>query len=153
MPDHFTPAEHNSATRPEEGSDGWLRSRLGTVTRLAASLDRSRKALLALDLGAIEAGTREQWDLVRELDLVSRRRAEDGPQGPSADSPELEHRLQQSELLVRDSARLHAALLARMRGKLRVLANMLAGPSVTYNPLPDWSGGLPPARRANRRSL
>lgn len=152
MPDHFTDAKDNSASRLDERPDGWLRSRLGTMTRLAASLERSRKALLALDLGAIEAGTREQLDLVRELELVSRR-SEDGGQGPSAYSPEIEDRLRQSELQLRDSARLQAALLGRMRGKLRVLANMLAGPSVTYGPLPDWSGGLPSAWLANRRGL
>ena len=122
------------------------------MTRLAASLDRSRKALLALDLGAIEAGTREQLDLIQELELVPRCRAEDGAQDLSADSPELESRLRQSERQLRDSARLQAALLGRMRGKLRVLANMLAGPSVTYGPLPGWSGGLS-AWPANRRSL
>jgi len=126
-----------------------LPDRLAVMRELEASLQGSRKALLALDL-AIERGTREQVRLIRELEMVLRRPtassaigrqpAEDAAQGLPACAPELEEELRRCESRVRDGARLQAALLARARSKLRVLANMLADPSVTYERLLAGTG-------------
>jgi len=127
-----------------------LPDRLAVMRELEASLQGSRKALLALDLAGIERGTREQVRLIRELEMVLRRPtassaigrqpAEDAAQGLPACAPELEEELRRCESRVRDGARLQAALLARARSKLRVLANMLADPSVTYERLLAGTG-------------
>jgi hypothetical protein len=53
----------------------------------------------------------------------------------SGNSPEPEEELRRSCQRVLEATRLQAALLARARTKLRVLANMLAGQSVNYGPL------------------
>ena len=106
-----------------------VRSRLALLRELQASLSGSRRALLALDLGGIERGTREQIELGGRL-------AEDMAAGNRRPGRDLE--LQRAEDEVRQALRLQAALLARARAKLRVLGNMLAGPSANY--------AAPPAR-------
>lgn len=101
-------------------------SRLALLRELALSLSASRAALVALDLSRIEQGTREQIELSHRLtkDLA-------GEDEGNVPEPELE--MSQAEDEVRQALRLHAALLARVQIKLRVLANMLAGPSVNYS--------------------
>ncbi|MGA8837765.1 MAG: hypothetical protein WB538_19200 [Candidatus Sulfotelmatobacter sp.] len=125
------------------------RTRLALMRQLQASLLASRNALLALDLAAIGQGTREQVELslrlgenigilatsaVRIGRLIEPRPAS----GCAALAPELEPELtadlKRAELDVMQALRLQSALLARARAKLRVLANMLAGPSVNYGP-------------------
>jgi hypothetical protein len=103
-------------------------SRLVLLRELALSLSASRAALVALDLSGIEDGTREQINL-------SHRLAADMAGEDDVPEPDLEMKseMAQVENEVRQALRLHAALLARVEIKLRVLANMLAGPSVNYS--------------------
>jgi hypothetical protein len=102
--------------------------RLALLRELALSLAASQAALVALDLVGIEQGTREQIELSHQLakDIA----VKDGvPESGLAMTLEMT----QAENEVRQALRLHAALLARVQIKLRVLANMLAGPSVNYS--------------------
>jgi hypothetical protein len=124
------------------------------LRRLQASLGRSRRALVALDLAVIEDETREQWELVRALALSSSETREIG--NGSAQLPEwrLEEAvdLRQSEAQVRQALRLQAALLRRSQHKLRVIANMLADPAANYG-APFVPGMQAPVRAAKRASL
>lgn len=138
-----------------------VRLAVALTRELEASLDRSRKALLALDLGGIEYETREQAVLVQEFELALRRRsppkapgklpAGDSLLGSAACAVELDEELRRSANRVLQAVRLQAALLARARSKLRVLGNMLAGPSLTYGPLLARNGALRPAFASRRR--
>jgi len=99
------------------------------MRELEASLAGSRKALLALDLEDIERGTRDQVGLIRALETT----------GTSAEAsslrglpPSMAEELRRCEAGVLQEARLQAALLARAQRKLRILANMLADPSLSY---------------------
>jgi hypothetical protein len=128
-----------SRTDPDAG--------LAVMHKLEASLEASRRALLALDLAAIERGTSEQAGLVREFDALLRQTREDGRpdlSGPSLSMGprERQEMLRQSAQRILEAARLQAALLARAQRKLRVLANTLAGPSVNYGRLWARNGGL-----------
>jgi hypothetical protein len=107
---------------------------LAVLRELEASLLASRRALLALDLGAIERGTREQAGLIREFDALLR-------PGLSAETPERQEAFRQSAQRILEASRLQAALLVRAQRKLRVLANMLAGPSASYGGLRAGNGG------------
>jgi len=132
--------------------------RLALLRELEDSLGRSRRALLALDLGGIERGTGEQLGLLRQIAAAGR-----GGTAMSADaippgheeahawaalSPALEKELRASQSRILEAARLHLALLARARAKLHVLANVLAGPSADYGALlaksrgPSWALAL-----------
>jgi hypothetical protein len=110
---------------------------------LEASLHRSQRALLALDLAGIERGTCEQVGLVRELHVLLRgktalpanaRLGENRMPAFVASTPELKEQLRASAKRILNLARLQAALLVRARWKLRIVANMLAGTSGTYGP-------------------
>jgi len=107
--------------------------------QLEASLHGSRKALIALDLAGMERGTREQVVLTREIEAVRRRSIAPADKR----TREQEEELRQSGNRVLAAARLQAALLVRARCKLRVLANMLADPSVNYGPLLARNGASP----------
>lgn len=102
--------------------------RLGLLAALEASLLGSQKALVSLDLEGIHRGTREQVDLVAKL-------AATWPRSTVGPSSVLAHERRQCELRTLQAARVQAALLSRLQSKLRVMANMLAGPSVIYGPL------------------
>jgi hypothetical protein len=112
------------------------------MRELEASLHSSRKALLALDLAGIESENRQQVQLIRELGRLVQRSPVTVPGRQPvrnrgawpAPSTEVEKELRQCCSQVLEAARLQAALLARVRAKLRVLANMLAGQSATYGP-------------------
>jgi hypothetical protein len=108
------------------------RSCIMLLRQLEASLQGSRRALLALDLAGLERGTREQAGLVGQFEPLRRRhkgyRTIVEPPNPS----ELQAELQRCAHRVREATRLQAALLARAQAKLRVLGNMLAGPSASY---------------------
>jgi len=143
--------ESNLAGRVTAANAGELanesvRARLSRMGELEASLEGSRRALLALDLGGIEGGTREQVVLIREFEALRRRPAEEaGTLALHAHAPELEQELRRSAKRILEAARLQAALLSRARCKLRVLANMLAGPSVDYGRLLARKGAGPRA--------
>jgi len=142
MPSQLGRADNNPCPNFSAPGDEFLRARLALMPALEASLRRSREALVAMDLEDIERGTREQAGFIRELKAASQRKLLPGggrqPQENRelvffASAAELEE-LRQSENRVREAARLQAALLARARYKLRVLANMLVGVSKTYRP-------------------
>jgi hypothetical protein len=118
--------------------------RLTLMGALEASLDVSRNSLLALDLAGIEQETAAQIGLIHELNELRRRKAiapacaresgEDAKTGKSPGSLALEKRLSESRNRILEAVRVQAAFLTRARGKLRILANMLAGPTVIYGP-------------------
>jgi len=120
---------------------------------LEASLHTSQKALLALDLAGIERGTREQVALIRKLEAALRRNAapsaserrpgEDEARSLPAGVHGLEEELRLRRNKIREACRLQLALLVRARARLRVLANMLAGPSVNYESLLTRSSAPP----------
>lgn len=112
---------------------------LALFCQLEASLHGSRKALLARDLAGIEQGTREQRALAGKVEAVLRKSIVFSGSG-------LEQELKQAGKRVLAAGRLQAALLARARLKLRVLANMLAGPSVNYGPAPEREDAMTPLR-------
>jgi hypothetical protein len=115
---------------------------LAVLRELEASLLASRRALLALDLGAIERGTSEQAGLIREFDALLRPGLSAGtPERIPERIPERQETLRQSAQRILEASRLQAALLARAQRKLRVLANMLAGPSASYGGLRAGNGG------------
>jgi len=133
------------------------------MRQLQYSLLASRNGVLALDLAAIGQGTREQVELSMQLGknigvaatsaarigrLMGARRACGwaalAPELEPELEPELKADLKRAELEVLQALRLQSALLARARGKLRVLANMLAGPSVNYGP--PWASSGARAR-------
>jgi hypothetical protein len=120
---------------------------LALMRELEGSLERSRQALLALDLGGVEQGTGEQIELVGKIQAALGRviRPETGRAPVQRCAPgteqcgrgpenELQEELRHSGNRILQAARLQAALLARAQWKLRVLANMLAGTSVRYGP-------------------
>ena len=138
-------------SQPPGNEEERLRTRLILMGELEASLQASLKALLALDLANIENETRHQIGLIREFDAqlqasraaaAREKSAEPGSCGAQVAVPELEETLVRSQKRILDALRLQAALLARARCKLRVLANMLAGPSGPYGPLLARDGGL-----------
>ena len=124
-----------------------VRHRLALMGELEASLHASRKALLALNLTGIELGTREQVGLLRKLEAALQRSMVP-PGRQNAYAPELEDETRRCGHRILQAARLQAALLARARAKLRVVANMLAGQSVTYGPLVAGNSPLLRAFRA-----
>ncbi len=155
-------AEQCTAKRP--------RADLALLTQLEASLQRSREALLAMDLSGIERGTFEQATLAREVAAslrtrvplpasgsLLRQKARPGPAfcETALDAGLEEGRLQgelfRSAHRILQASRLQAALLARARGKLRVLANVLAGPSALYGPPLSQPGALVTDFRTRRR--
>jgi hypothetical protein len=162
MPMHSIPPDSVAPPTAGDDADDFLRARLMLMAELEASLHRSRKALLALDLCGIESGTREQVRLVRDLVPLFRKakalpagsraegekregkKGEDEP-GLAGDGSELLEACQLSEGRVLEAARLQAALLTRARSKMRVMANMLTGPATIYGPLS--------ARRFDGRAL
>lgn len=124
------------------------RSRLLLMRQLYVSLCSGHRALLALDLVGIERSTMEQAELGRKLAEYiprgtrstensgnkKRRPAENRARGFAACAPEMEAELRRGERDVLQALRLQGALLVRAQHKLRVIANMLADPSVSYGP-------------------
>jgi hypothetical protein len=93
--------------------------------------------LLALDLAGIELRTSEQTQFIRRFAAILRRPLA-GQVAPAApDLPlegQIEKDLRRCEGRILNALRLQSALLARARSKLRVIANVLAGPSAPYGP-------------------
>jgi hypothetical protein len=109
--------------------------RLALMRELRTSLEGSHQALLALDLAGIQQGTRAQIELGRRL-------AEEIRQVCPCREQQPEEELRGIEWEVLQALRVQDALLERLRGKLRVLANMLAEPGSNYGPLLEGSGML-----------
>jgi hypothetical protein len=151
MPTDFVCAERSNRAAAWGKTDEFLRARLSVMPALEASLARSRRALLALDIDGIERGTREQASLIRELEAAQQpdmappadtqgHAAAYGGTVPPVCSAELVEELRRREIRIREGARLQAALLARVRYKLCILGNMLAGLSITYGPQSAQNG-------------
>lgn len=147
LPTHYERTARLSPGNIWVNGDEFLSARLAVIAALEASLQRSRKALLAMDLDGIERGTREQAALLQELKAAERRamaqtagdETQSGEREQEDDQAFLHQRtskrieeLRRSENRLREASLLQAALLARARHKLRVLGNMLAGSSATY---------------------
>jgi hypothetical protein len=155
MQTNLTPAPQLSSQGRSVMAERFAPERLQLLRGLELSLSGSRQALLALDLAGIEQGTREQVGLVRELQKFPERemrmrrlrpgfepeqtseRREGGTEETGAEVPpwsgEMAEDVRRCEEAVLQAARVQAALLARARRKLRILANMLAGPSLNYS--------------------
>jgi hypothetical protein len=145
---------------PEESINNLRRAQLDRIGALAISLENSRKSLLALDLAGMERETARQFELLEELNRLrfqlrsSTSRPENNQPETSSQmngyavqnlaSSELEEELKHAAMQVLDACRLHSALLARSQTKLRVLKNMLAGPSVNYDAITAGNGRLRP---------
>lgn len=142
MPSNGVRAAGKTWINSSKRSDEFLRVRLAVMPALEGSLHRSREALLTMDLDGIERGTREQVGLIGELKTAAQPKPRSGESGQPQEnrepvfsvSPAELQELRQTESRIREAARLQAALLARARYKLRVLANMLGGLSKSYRP-------------------
>lgn len=131
--------------------------RLELMRQLQASLTKSHRAMLELDLASIRQATAEQAGLSRQLaeliwpglepPIIKRTilerafigRAFAGERAPVSTgcAPRLHAELKEIEREVRQALLLQSALLGRARHKLRVMANMLADPSRNYGPVPE----------------
>ena len=119
------PGGENRNARP--GGEG----RQALLRQLEASLGRSHQALVALDVAAIEQGTREQQRLCRNL-AEAIWRSKNAADARAEENPALGEELRRDAAKVLAAARVQAALLKRSQHKLQVLANMLAGAERTY---------------------
>ena len=116
---------------------------LAVLAELAASLAGSQKALLKLDIAAVEHGTREQTRLGRALSALlltgkrtakfDRQRGKDRSLGLPAAAPELAE-LRAAANHVLHLSRVQNALLARAQRALRIRTNRAAGLGSTYGP-------------------
>jgi len=119
-------------------------AQLALMRDLASSLEGSHKALVALDLAGLVRETAEQAALIRKLKALAAEGALRTRQAATSraknSSPVLDPEITHCAVRIREATRLQAALLARLQGKLRVLANMLAGPGATYDLVPAANG-------------
>lgn len=125
---------------------------LAVMAALEASLAGSREALVSLDVAGLVSRNREQGLLSCELGPILGRAR--GEIEVLAGTPERSKELDQERLQIKQvrvvadrilfAVRTQSALLARLRTKLQVMANMLAGPSAVYGPrLADRFRGQP----------
>jgi hypothetical protein len=118
-------------------------SLLRLMAALEASVEGSRKTLLALDLPELVSRTREQILLSRQLAAVLYEACGDGDAlcraaGLTGEFGSQQVEREQARTIAKRiiaAIRLQYALLARSRTKLRVMANMLAGTSAAYGPI------------------
>jgi len=127
---------------------------LGLMAALEASLEGSRSALISLDVAGLAARTREQIGLSHELAAVLHQAS--GQIEPPSGMPDLSQPFAREQLQIESmrpiahriifAIRLQSALLARLRIKLRVMANLLAGCSAAYGPILSgrWPSGPRP---------
>ncbi len=114
---------------------------LAILVKLDESLAASHKALLALDLDAMEHRTCQQIALIKDL-AVSLEAAKsiadaEAPAGRLTQSFRclargIREELRDKAIRVRHAARLQFAVLSRAQRKLRAMANTLAGSHGTY---------------------
>jgi hypothetical protein len=143
-----------SASAEEAGRER-LQARLMLMGELEASLGLSQKALLELDLLKIESETQQQAGWMQKFHVLMQptiqatmaavpRERSAAPNALRGVLPlaEAEQEYKRSQARILDALRLQAALLTRARAKLRVLGNMLAGPTATYGLLPAGDQAL-----------
>ena len=111
-----------------------LSSILASTAELKASLERSRKALLALDLAGIELGAEEQIRLAARI-TASIERVKGLPLCRIWQDGKNIQELQSTVGRVLYAARVQAALLGRLQSKQIAMARMLVGTSMTYAPV------------------
>jgi hypothetical protein len=135
-------------------ADGWSagKNRVELLQQLEASLIRSHRALIALDLAAIGQGTREQRTLCRNL-AAEIRQSNTARDGRAAENPELAREQRCWERRVLEASRLQAALLKRAQRKLVVIGNMLAGAERNYVSPMDPNLGTPSSLTASNRDM
>ncbi|MGC1371170.1 MAG: hypothetical protein WA824_03435 [Candidatus Sulfotelmatobacter sp.] len=115
---------------------------LAAMAALEASLAGSREALVSLDVAGLVSRNREQSLLSRELGPILDRAR--GEIEVLVGRPEWSKELRQERLQIEQvrtaanrvvsAIRIQSSLLVRLRTKLQVMANMLAGPSAVYGP-------------------
>lgn len=127
-----------------------MERRLALLQKLEASLLSSHRALLSLDLAAIEQGTRGQLTLCENLALDIRQNQNATDRGRRLHSERLQE-LRRSEWKVLHAARLQAALLRRAQLKLHVMANTLAGLERNYAGPEAWRNRLRTSLLAENR--
>jgi hypothetical protein len=106
--------------------------RMPLLQKLEASLAASHRALVALDLAAIERGTADQRMLCHTIGLEMRRAIASAEDADAMENSKLSQEWKSRAWKVLRAGRLQAALLERARRKLRVMANMLAGSQRNY---------------------
>lgn len=126
------------------------KNRLALLQQLEASLAHSHRALITLDLAAIQQGTRDQLTLCRNL-AVEIRQSHVAEGRDATESSQLSQELRRSEWNVLQAARLQAALLKRAQRKLVVIENMLAGAERNYASRMQPMVGPPLSRAASNR--
>jgi hypothetical protein len=153
--EEFISAASFSADHRQKSAEQ-ARARLAIMGELYTSLLASCEALLALDLGGITRGTREQVGLsarlAREMGQENRCAVKDKPRAESGAASHVTARASALEAVrgveiraaaqqelkqsyrVLQALRLQSAILRRAGAKLRVLTNALAGPSANYGP-------------------
>ena len=122
---------------------------LALLAELENSLQSGQKALLALDISAIEASTAQQVRLTREIHIhpsprtslsLSQNERGEGQRGEDhrfaelSSEPWLSPELHAAALRVLQLARVQAALLRRTQRLLTVLSNLRADPGEAYGP-------------------
>src|SRR5258708_7844781 len=132
----------NSASFPaQEFGAGEVPIFATLLERLEISLAIGQRALLSLDVAAVERETREQNDLCREIGVLCLGNAaapmqhacEVGPRQPIIFvKGATELRAGQARIL--HLARVQAALLSKAQRYLAILANLRAAPEATYAP-------------------
>jgi hypothetical protein len=141
--------EDNSKASSRRLPEETLRSHLELMMALEASLGRSRKALVDLDLESLNRCTAEQVFLSRELAaILDQVRGSQRPIVQASDvanvqlvPSELRQTLRQTQSRVFTALQLQSALLARLQCKLCVLANMRAGLAAPYGVRLGTRGG------------
>jgi hypothetical protein len=136
--DNLRPENNDFPPDAAHARQGELHNLFTWMDQLRASLERGSRALLALDLEGIRQQTAEQAILTARLRCELARM-----QSSRRDARYIAPRAG----LLLEAARLHLGILARLQRKLRVMANMLAGPNTSYGPpdavtLPVASGKL-----------
>jgi hypothetical protein len=141
------------------------RSAGGLLAELEGSLEAGQRALLSRDLGGLERATGEQIGLQRSLQTLWSQNGEPGQDDvPGNDvppvDPALAAGLRAALWRVLYLGRVQAALLTRAQRSLRMLSNLLAGPTASYA-APSYAGpisnrpepgpGWMPARAASAR--
>lgn len=149
MATHSTSAVFVSSPRLSSPRMALLEGAQQVLQQLEESLERGLRALLDLNCAELERETAEQRRFVLQFNDVLQRcaqnsRVDSGGVNPkSQPERELIEEIRLRQARVWQAARLQAAVLTRAQSKLRMLAQMLAGPSAAYGPFP------PPRRSAS----
>jgi hypothetical protein len=134
-----------------------LREATPLLCELEVGLKNSQKVLLSGDASGLEIQTREQNRLLAELWKIdslaqaasSTRQAGNSQLRPAAEDSDIAVELQAAAARILHAGRVQAALLARARQRLRMIANVLAGPQAAYAAAATQSGNRASAITCN----